>query len=106
MVLTFRSSIPESFTLIGVDSDGRKRVCVASKNDDDFHWQLALSHPSGQTWSGSFHGPNVLDALTEMLASKDSEFKQDRARGDRPHEERFDPNRAVNDGSEPIKRWR
>jgi hypothetical protein len=110
MALTFRSSISETFTLTGMDTHGRKRAVTATKASNDFHWKLRLVHPSGRNWDASFHGPNVLDAMTELLTSKDIEFKQDGARGDRPPAEAFDGNVRVNDMTNapivPInRRW-
>ena len=95
MALTFRSSINETFTLTGQDADGRKRTVTATK--DGFYWNMRLHHPSGMTWPARFHGPNVLDAMSELMRSHDVEFKQDRARGDRPRVEPYDYNRPVND---------
>jgi hypothetical protein len=96
----FRSSSPERFELVGTEPSGRRRVVVAEKFPDDFNWKMRLIHPSGQTWPATFHGPNVLDAMAELLASKDVEFKQDASRGDRPPAEAKDTNvRVYDDGS-------
>lgn len=43
-----------------------------------------LQHPSGRSWRGDFHGPNVLDALSELLNSKNVEYQQERSRGHKP----------------------
>jgi hypothetical protein len=98
MALTFRSSIPETFTLTGVDTTGRKRTVTATRESGEFYWDMTLRHPSGQTWPARFHGPNVLDAMSELMTSRDAEFKQDGARGDRPPAQMPDHNRPVNDG--------
>jgi hypothetical protein len=96
MVLTFKSTRPEKFELIGTDEHGRKRVCTAEKFPDDFSWKLQLRHPSGQTWEGAYAGRAVLDAMSEMLASRDPQYVQDRERGDRPPAgTATDRNRAV-----------
>ncbi|MET4372555.1 hypothetical protein ABIA99_005264 [Bradyrhizobium sp. LB12.1] len=102
MTLSFRSSRPEQFAIIGVDPDGRKRTVVATKRSGEFNWRLELTHPSGRNWDATYHGGAVLDAMSELLASKDVEFKQDRARGDRPHEPAYDGNRAVDADIPPI----
>jgi hypothetical protein len=101
MVLSFRSSSPSKFEIVGTDPDGRSRRVIATKHADDFNWNLQLSHP-GRSWSAKFHGPNVLDAMSELLASHDSDFRQDKARGDRPQADRFDSNRSVDVYEAPI----
>src|ERR1700761_1161663 len=101
MALTFRSSIPESFTLVGTDSDGRQRRVTATKRSDQFYWDMRLDHPSGRNWQAQFSGPQILDAMSELMRSRDTEFKQDKARGDRPHTEPGDQSRSV-DGFAPI----
>ncbi|MGJ4939298.1 hypothetical protein ACQR1W_01890 [Bradyrhizobium sp. HKCCYLS1011] len=107
MVLTFQSTIAESFELIGTDARGRRRIATASKAPQDFYWQLELRHPSGDRWEGRYHGNSgVLDALAELLNSRDQQFKQDAARGDRPRADLADPNRAVNEAVAPITRSR
>jgi hypothetical protein len=100
MVLTFRSTRPEKFELIGTDEHGRRRVATATKNADEWAWQLELRHPSGQTWAGSYSGKaGILDALATMLNSHDAEFTQDRENGDRPRQVMAtDRNRRVDDG--------
>lgn len=102
MVLTFRSSSPQKFEIIGTDPDGRRRVVTATKETRDFNWQLSLTHPSGRNWRGTYHGPGVLDAMASLLAAHDAEYVQDKARGDRRHEERFDYNRSVDGDVPPI----
>jgi hypothetical protein len=36
------------------------------------------------------------------MHANDRSFKQDRQRGDRPHEDKFNPPRVVHDGAAPI----
>jgi hypothetical protein len=103
MTLTYKSSIPESFVLVGREPDGRERRVVATKESGAFNWNLRLQHPSGESWPGTYHGPNgILDAMAELMRSKDSEFKQDKARGDRPRQPAFDPNRSIDGYAPPI----
>jgi hypothetical protein len=98
MTLTFRSTISETFIIIGEDSEGSRRVATATKNpSDQRRWDMLLEHPSGRNWSGTFHGPNVLDALGELLNSKDIEYRQERNRGHRPEPKPFDYNRRLPD---------
>jgi hypothetical protein len=99
MVLTFRSTISETFKLIGQDSDGSRRVAVATRIPGaQARWDLKLEHPSGRSWKGDFSGPNVLDALAELLNSKDIEYRQERNRGHRPEpSQSFDYNRRLPD---------
>jgi hypothetical protein len=96
MALTFRSTISETFKIIGQDSDGSRRVAVATRvPGQQARWDLQLQHPSGRAWKGDFHGPNVLDALGELLTSKDIEYKQERNRGHRPEPKIYDANRQL-----------
>ena len=95
MTLKFKSSTPESFTLVGRDSHGRQGTVTATKHSGDFSWQMRLTHPSGENWDASFHGPNILDAMSELMRSKDPQYVQDRARQDRPRPPPFDYNRRV-----------
>jgi hypothetical protein len=98
VVLSYRSSTPEVFKIIGQDSDGSRRVAVATKiPGSQERWDLQLQHPSGRTWNGVFNGPNVLDALGQLVNDKDVEYKQERARGHRPEPEVRDMNRALPD---------
>lgn len=104
MVLTFRSSIPEVFKIVGRDTDGRERVATATRQDSQQpRWSLKLTHPSGRTWDGDFHGPNVLDALGELLNSKETEYKQARAAGHRPDRMLRDPNVRVDNFGDDIQ---
>ena len=94
MVLTFASTIAEVFKIIGEDSDGSRRVAVATRLPGTYaRWDLELTHPSGRSWKGDFTGTNILDALGEMLNSKEIEYRQARNRGHRPEPKVFDHNR-------------
>jgi hypothetical protein len=98
MVLTFRSTTPEVFKIIGEDSDGSRRVATATRvPGSQARWDLKLEHPSGRSWKGDFTGPNILDALGELLNSKDIEYRQERNRGHRPEPSQFDYNRRLPD---------
>src|SRR5258708_951484 len=99
MVLTFRSTISETFKLIGEDSDGSRRVAIATRIPGaQPRWSLELSHPSGRSWKGDFTGANILDALSELVTAKDLEYKKERNRGHRPEpSQRFDYSRSVPD---------
>ncbi len=107
MVLTFKSSTPESFVLVGHDTDGSTRVARATRADGN-KWDMRLEHPSGRNWNAQFYGPNVLDALAELLNDKDVEYRQEKARGHQPEPEVRDPNRRLdefgNDIAAPIFR--
>lgn len=109
MVLSYRSSTPESFQIIGTDAAGRKRSVTATKHPGDFAWQLRLQHPSGRHWEASYHGnAGIIDAMGELMNSQDAEFRQDKARGDRPHQDGYDHNRSLTDGDIPpvVPSWR
>jgi len=102
MSLVYRSSIPEAFQIVGRDSAGRERVATATRESGAFNWNMKLVHQSGRHWEATYHGEAVLDALGELMSSKDSEFKTDKARGDRPHREAYDANRRVDCMPSPI----
>jgi hypothetical protein len=110
MVLTFKSTRPERFTLVGEDEYGRERICVAEKAPDDWNWSLRLVHPSGEMWEGAYAGRAILDAMSEMVASRDPQFVQDRENGDRPRQVmRTDRNRSVDDSGNTapdLSYWR
>ena len=96
MSLVFRSSTPETSTVIEREADGRQRVAVATRDyGSTRQWNLLVEHPSGQTWNGTFSGPtsDVVAALDQMLAKTEHEFLVDKARGDRPRSvlSMFDP---------------
>jgi hypothetical protein len=103
MALTFRSSTPETFHIIGREPNGAQRVATATRVDGSGNrWNLQLQHPSGRSWKGDFHGANVIDALGELLNSKDVEYKQERSRGYRPEAPTRDNSVSVNiDGTSP-----
>jgi hypothetical protein len=109
MVLTFRSTIYETFKIIGEDSDGSRRVAVATKDPaNSRQWNLQLTHPSGRAWTGTFHGPNILDGLAELLNSKETDYIQAKGRGHRPEQAPFDYNRRISDDAAVapiIPRW-
>ncbi|MDN5003896.1 hypothetical protein ACFQZO_23960 [Bradyrhizobium sp. GCM10027634] len=111
MVLTFRSSTPETFQLIGTDADGRRRTVTAVKDSGSRYWDITLRHPSGETWPARYSGDaGILDAMAELLNSKDVQFKQDRGRGDRPPPQPYDHSRSLGDADGvppvvPFKRY-
>src|SRR5207244_1312335 len=90
-------SLPEEFAVFGRDPDGRTRMATASRQRGDFAWKMKLEHPSGRNWDATYHGENVLDALGELLTSKEIEFRQAKGRGDRPQTQLHDHNRRVDD---------
>jgi hypothetical protein len=94
---TYRSTIAQAFVLSGRDEFGRVRVAEAVKQSDDRTWQMTLRHPSGQSWQARYSGDvGVLDALAELLNSKNNDYVADRDRGDRPRDVMSaDRNRAV-----------
>lgn len=102
MTLTYRSSIPQQFTITGRDPDGRTRTATATRASGEFNWNMRLQHPSGRHWEATYRGENILDALGELVSSKETEFKQDKGRGDRPHAETYDGNRRVENMPSPI----
>jgi hypothetical protein len=108
MTLTFKSSTPETFVLAGWDAHGRQRRVTATRGERDFNWQLRLQHPSGENWPATYHGESILNAMSELMRSKDSEFKQAKARGDRPPPKPRDYNQPVDSTPAPISAfaWR
>jgi hypothetical protein len=105
MALTFRSTTPETRTVVEQEADGRQRVAVAIRDHGSTrHWNLQVRHPSGEHWSGTYTGDtnNVVTALNEMLARTENEFRTDKARGDRPRPTVPDFSRPV-EGYAPIR---
>jgi hypothetical protein len=105
MTLTFRSTIPETRTIIQQEADGRRRVAVATRDlGSTARWDLRVTHPSGENWNGTFNGDgaHVVIALGEMLNRTANDFAVDKARGDRPKPPAADHNRRV-EGFAPIR---
>jgi hypothetical protein len=96
-MLTFRSSSPETKVFIDREPDGRQRVCRATREHGERQWKLSLEHPDGTRWSGSFSGDKaeLPLAMVRMLADRENEFVQGRARGDRPPQPAFEYNRPI-----------
>ena len=101
MVLTFKSSVPEVFTLMRTDADGAKTVATATKTENQGQWRLTLSHPS-QSWSRDFYGPNVLGGLSDFFVSKENDFRDARARGHRPRPEPIDRSQRFDEVGNPA----
>jgi hypothetical protein len=97
MVLTFRSSQPEIFELTRVDSEGRRTVATGTRTGNTDQWTVNLSHPGGQSWSRHVYGPNIIDHLGEMFVSKESTYRDAKARGFRPRQEPYDKNVPVDE---------
>jgi hypothetical protein len=81
-----------------IDDDGTKRVATATKNtgnnSNTAHWNLRLTHASGEAWPAQFSGPHILDALGELIERKEYEHNRSRSRGYKPHP--MLPDRNVN----------
>lgn len=109
MTLTFRSSIPESRIFIERDPDGRQRVARATRESGNRQWALAVEHPAGQVFRGSFNGQpgEVVLAPGQMLSRTENEYVQAKARGDKPPEKSRDLNVRVDefggDVSAPVR---
>jgi hypothetical protein len=84
-----------------IDDDGKKRICTATKhnrsNSNTPHWDLVLSHPSGQSWPAQFSGGNILDAVGELIERKEHEYNASRSRGHKPHPGLPDRNQRVDE---------
>jgi hypothetical protein len=105
MTLTFKSSRPEERVIIERDKTGRQRVCRAVQSDYNTKlWNLRLDHPSGETWSGTFHGDgNTVNlAMTQMMMDKERDYLDDKARGDKPRAPDRDLNVKVDEFGRDI----
>ena len=104
MVLTFRSTTPETRSIVETDSHGRQRIAIATRDyGSNRQWDLQVRHPNGQTWNGSYTGDtaNLVVALDEMLKRSENDFVSDKS--DRPRSSmQPDRNRSVNDGIAPV----
>src|SRR5712664_3832010 len=113
MSLTFRKA-PKVFKIIAEDEDGSRRVATAtervSNNSRTAQWDLELTHPSGNRWPATFAGPNILDALSQLVHEKENDYKLERSRGHRPERQLRDPNQRIDESGDnlaaPIKQWR
>src|SRR4051794_25472551 len=104
-MLVFKSTIPETVSILEEQGDGRRRVALATKSDGwAKNWQLVVNHPSGRTWWGISNGPrrDVIPALAEMLGKTENEYRTDKARGDRPWTDPPDRSRAIGIDESPI----
>jgi hypothetical protein len=97
MVLVFKSTTPEVFELTRVDSEGRKTTCIATRTGRTDQWQLNLVHPSGQSWQRHAYGPNAIDFVGDLFVSKESDYRDAKARGFRPRQEPYDKNVPVDE---------
>jgi hypothetical protein len=100
MVLTFRSSVPETRVVIERSPDGRQRIGRAIQSGhSQRHWDLRVEHPSGKQFTGTFNGngAEATVAVAEMLSRTEMEYIQDKGRGDRLEQPRFDYNRRLAD---------
>jgi hypothetical protein len=103
MALTFRSTTPETFVLSGVDTAGRRRTVTATKESGENSWDMTLRHPSGMTWPARYHGDTgILDAMCELMNSKDVEYRIDKGNGDRPPAPHRDLNVRVDEFGQDI----
>jgi hypothetical protein len=102
MTITWRSTRPERFWIIGEDEHGRRRSVMAEKDASDFSWRLKYQHPnySQEGTYSSRHG--LIDALGEMFAKHDAAYTQSRENGDRAPQPTFDRNRRVDDAGDFI----
>jgi hypothetical protein len=101
MPITYRSTIAQTFVLMGTDEYGR----------EDWAWQLRLEHPDGSYWTATHTGTaGILDSMSELLNSRNNEYVTGRANGDRQRTMQPDRNRAVDEGGNSlaaniIPRW-
>lgn len=92
MSLEFKSTVAERVTVLEQWADGRERIAIATRDPagtngfGDDRWQCEITHPSGKAWSETFWGNRVevTAALGNWLRSKSQDFRDDKARGDRP----------------------
>jgi len=67
-------------------------------------WDLVLEHPDGWTRKASYSGDgcNVVLQLADLMARSENEFKQGRARGDRPAQPMADRNVRVDEFGQSL----
>src|SRR4029077_7940553 len=103
MPITYKSTIAQTFVLMGTDEYGRERSVTAVKYSDDWAWQLRLEHPDGSYWTATHTGTaGILDSMSELLNSRNNEFVTGRANGDRQRTMQPDRNRAVDEGGQNL----
>ena len=86
MVLTYRSTIPETITLVQQDTDGRVHKGTAVRRSDKDFWALRDEIPDGQKFERSFNGDKneAAVALAMHMAQHRTQFNEAKHRGDRP----------------------
>jgi hypothetical protein len=95
MSLTFRSSIPERFVVEHIDEDGRKRRCIAERDENQpGRWNVELTHPDGFRRKETIYcNPVELFAgVGNLLDSTKRQFREAKLRGDRPA---YEPGREL-----------
>jgi hypothetical protein len=103
MVITWKSTRPERFWIVGEDEHGRRRSVMAEKTADDYNWRLTYQHPNYQQQGSYSSRHGLIDALGEMFAKHDAAFTQSRENSDRPMDRmRRDNNRAVDEGGNSL----
>jgi hypothetical protein len=113
MVLTFKSTSPETKIVIDRAPDGRQRVGRATQSaHNPKWWEIKIEHPSGSIQRATYHGSGMeaVVAIADLMNRSANDYEQERLRGDRPPAKAFDGNMRVNDATNaPIvpanRRW-
>ncbi|MGJ4947308.1 AAA family ATPase [Bradyrhizobium sp. HKCCYLS20291] len=102
MALAFKQP-PEERVIIERKGNGDQRVCKAKQDASNARrWNITLEHPSGSTFSGSFHGDGntVHVAMVQMMMDREQIYREEAARGHRQTIAARDVNIPVNDVGE------
>jgi hypothetical protein len=99
MALTYKSTIQEYVQIIIRDSDGSTRVATLERNlDNPRNWNGSIEHPSGEKWTADSFSPDSAAAigdLAQMFVSRESDYRQAKARNHHRTPERAPLTRAV-----------
>jgi hypothetical protein len=119
MVLTFKSTGLETLIVIDREPDGRQRVGRATQSAHNPRmWDIRIEHPSGSVTPATYHGTKYEAgiAISDLMNRSENEYRQERARGDRPRQSDYSGSRQadrsvqVNDQgafvNAPIRRFR
>lgn len=113
MVLTFRSTTPETKLVIDRDSTGRQRVgkAVQSEHNAKF-WNISIENPSGSVTPATFCGTGLeaVVAIADLMNRGSHEYELDRQRGDRRETPYPDKNVSIDEdghviGGAPVRNY-
>jgi hypothetical protein len=84
MVLTFKSTARETYTLLGLDAEGNNRSVTAVRSEaNPRRWEMTYTSPTYNTVA-SFDGVAVLDAMAKVFDDQENRYREAQRRGHKP----------------------